>query len=125
VTNVTPFVTHVTNAAFTGGSAVYLDGAAALSNGQNTVEASLRWNLPAGNTVYLSFEVTGNGTLSLYEGATLIVAADLADGYQTLKYKALQKPLRMRAVYTPGVGDTGGSVLDNFESTGGLLILLQ
>lgn len=125
VTNVTPFVTHVTNAAFTGGSAVYLDGAAALYHGQNMVEASLRWNLPAGNTVYLSFEVVGNGTLSLYEGASLIVAADLADGYQTLKYKALQKPLRLRAVYTLGVGDTGGSLLDNFESSGGLLILLH
>ena len=73
----------------------------------------------------INFEVTGNGTLSLYEGIPLIVAADLADGYQTLKYKALQKPLRMRAVYTPGVGDTGGSLLDNFESTGGLLILLH
>jgi hypothetical protein len=31
----------------------------------------------------------------------------------------------MRAVYTPGVGDTGGALLDNFESTGGLLILLH
>ena len=126
VTNVTPFVTYVTNAAYAAGAAVYLDGAAARTNQQATVEMVAPWQLPPySRTVYLSSEVTGNGSLSVYEGAGLIDTLTVADGYQTLKYTALQNPCNLRFVYTPGTGDTGGALLDGFEGTAGLILLLR
>ena len=125
VTNVTPFVTYATNAAYKAGSAVYLDGAAARTNQQAAVEMATRWAIPFGHTVTLGFQVTGNGTLALYEGATTIGTATSADGAKKLKYPAAQNPAGFRFVYTPGTGDTGGALLDGFEGTGGLLILLR
>ena len=126
VTNVTPFVTYATNAAYVAGAAVYLDGHAARTNQQATVEMVAPWQLPPfSRTVYLSSEVTGNGTLAIYEGAGLIDTVTVADGYQTLKYTALQNPCNLRFVYTPGTGDTGGALLDGFKGTAGLIILLR
>jgi len=125
VTNVTPFVTYATNAAYKAGSAVYLDGAAARTNQQAAVEMATRWAIPFGHTVTFGFQVTGNGTLALYEGATTIGTATSADGAKKLKYPAAQNPAGFRFVYTPGTGDTGGALLDGFEGTGGLLILVR
>ena len=48
MTNVTPFVTYSTNAVYKAGSAVYLDGAAARTNAQATVEMAARWAIPYG-----------------------------------------------------------------------------
>jgi hypothetical protein len=125
VTEITPFVTWVTNAARVGGSAVYLDGAAARSNQLATVELTAPWPLPFGPTVLLAFEVTGSGTLSLYEGAGLIGTATVADGPRTLKYKSLQNPCALRFVYAAGVGDLGGALLDGFKGAGGMTLLVR
>jgi hypothetical protein len=125
VTGVTSFVTCATNAAFTSGSAVYLDGNAARTNVQATVELAARWAIPFGHTVTLGYLVTGNGTLALYEGTTPIGMATSADGAQMLKHPAAQNPAGFRFVYTPGNGDTGGALLDGFEGAGGLLLLLN
>jgi hypothetical protein len=126
VTEVTPFVTHATNAAYAAGSAVYLDGAAALADQQATVAMTASWQIPFGRTVLLSYEVTGNGTLALYEGAALIGTATAAAGPVTLKYAtAAQTPCLLRFVYTPAAGDPGGALVDAFAGTGGLLLLLH
>ncbi len=126
VTDITPFVTLSEGAGYLGGSAVVLDGAAARTNGQTGVSLTVPWSLPYGRTVFLSYEVTGNGTLSLYEGETLFETATAAAGPVTRKYTtAAQKPFALRAVYTPGAGDTGGAWLDAFEGTGALLLLLR
>jgi hypothetical protein len=125
VTEITPFVTYVTNTSFTGGHAVYLDGVAAQTNQQTTVTMTAPWQIPFGRTVYLSFAVTGNGALVLAEGETQIGSATFLDGTVTLKYKALALPCNLRFVYTPGANDTGGAWLDAFEGSGGMLFLLQ
>ena len=96
-----------------------------LDETQAAVEMATRWAIPFGHTVTLGFQVTGNGTLALYEGATTIGTATSADGAKKLKYPAAQNPAGFRFVYTPGTGDTGGALLDGFEGTGGLLILLR
>ena len=57
--------------------------------------------------------------------AGLIDTLTVADGYQTLKYTALQNPCNLRFVYTPGTGDTGGALLDGFEGAAGLILLLR
>jgi len=49
----------------------------------------------------------------------------LADGYQTLKYGVQGKPCSLRAVYAVAEGDTGGALLDAFESAGGFMLLLR
>jgi len=126
VSEITPFVTYVTNAAYTAGSAVYLDGHAAQTNGQSTVGMTAPWYLPVGRTVKLHCTVTGNGTLALYEGETMIGTATSADGDVELKVRtAAQNPCPLRFVYTPGTGDTGGALLDTFENTGGILMMLR
>ncbi|NLC82891.1 MAG: hypothetical protein GX748_17065 [Lentisphaerae bacterium] len=125
VTAITPFVTHAEDPSCTGGSAVYLDGASARCNGQESVELELSWNLIATATIYLTFEVDGAGTLTIYEGDQPIAGAVLADGLQTLKHKALQKPALLRAVYAAPDGDTGGALLDAFENAGGFMLLLR
>ncbi len=126
VTEVSPFVTYATNDAYLAGHAVYLDGAAARTNGQATVEMTAPWYLPFGRTVRLRYEVTGTGTLALYEGVSLLGTATSANGYQTLKVEtAAQKPCPLRFVYTVGTSDTGGVLLDAFEGTGGMLFMLR
>jgi hypothetical protein len=126
VTGITPFVTRTNDIAYVGGTAVYLDGAAALGDGQAEIALAAPWHLPYGRSVNLRFEVTGAGTLTLYEGATPIAAAGAADGCVTLKHTAAaQKPFPFRAVYAVGGGDTGGAWLDAFEGSGGLLLLLR
>jgi hypothetical protein len=125
VTAVTPFVTHTNHASYTGGTAVYLDGAAARSYGQESVELELVWDLRAATAISLSFEVDGAGTLTLYEDDQLIASAVSQDGFQTIKYTVQQKPTCLRAVYAAPAGDTGGALLDAFEGVGGTLILLR
>jgi len=125
VTEITSFVTHAEAPGLAGGSAVYLDGHAARTNQLATVSLTAPWQIPFGKTVYLSFEVTGSGTLSLYEGETLITTAQLADGYQTFKYRALQNPCPLRAVYTVGTQDTGGTILDDFKDAGGMILFFK
>lgn len=125
VTAITPFVTHAEDAAYTGGSAVYLDGAAARDNGLESVELELSWNLNSATTVFLAFEVDGAGTLTFYEDDQPIAVAFLADGFRIVKYKVRQKPARLRAVYAAPEGDTGGARLDAFESVGGFTLLLR
>lgn len=126
VTAVSPFVTYATNVAYLAGSAVYLDGNAARTNGQATVEMTAPWYLPFGRTIRLHYEVTGTGTLALYEGANLLGTATSANGYQTLKFEtAAQTPSPLRFVYTIGSSDTGGALMDAFEGTGGTLFLLR
>ncbi len=125
VTAVTPFVTHTNHASYIGSTAVYLDGAAARSYGQASVELELVWELKAATTISLSFEVDGAGTLTLYEDDQPIASAVLQDGFRTVKYKVRQKPARLRAVYAVPEGDTGGARLDAFESIGGFTLLLR
>ncbi|HQQ92259.1 MAG TPA: hypothetical protein PLU38_10385, partial [Kiritimatiellia bacterium] len=71
-------------------------------------------------------EVTGSGTLTLYEGETPITALTSGDGAVTLKHlTAAQKPFPLRVVYTVGEGDTGGALLDAFEGSTGMLFMLK
>jgi len=125
VTNVSPFVTYATNAVYEAGSAVYLDGYAARTNAQASVALAASWSIPYGKTVTFDCLVTGNGSLSLYEDETVIATVTSVDGQQTVKYRVAQTPSAIRAVYTPGTGDVGGALLDNFDSTGGLLLMLR
>lgn len=125
VTEITPFVTHAEAPGLAGGNAVYLDGHAARTNQLAAVSLTAPWQIPFGKTVYLSFEVTGSGTLSLYEDETLITTAQLADGYQTFKYRAIQNPCPLRAVYTVGAQDTGGAILDDFKDAGGMILFFK
>jgi hypothetical protein len=126
VTEASPFATYAINDAYRAGSAVYLDGAAALADGFAEVALAAPWHLPFGRTVTLRYAVTGNGALALYEGGTLLATATAADGPVTLKVAtAAQKPFPLRFVYTPGAGDTGGALLDAFEGSGGMILLLR
>ncbi len=125
VTNVSPFVTYSTNVAYEAGNAVYLDGAAARTNAQASVSLAASWAIPYGMTVTIACEVTGNGTLALYEDNTVIATLTAADGLQTVKYRVARNPSAIRALYSPGTGDTGGALLDNFDSKGGLLLMVR
>jgi len=125
VTEVTAFVTQVTNVAYTAETAVQLDGQAALAYQQTTVEMSLVWSLMGAETFTYNAEVTGNGVLQVYEESSLILTTDSSDGLQTIKYKALQNPCNLNFVYTPAAGDTGGAILDAFDLQSGLIIFLR
>jgi len=126
VSEITPFVTHAAQPEFVGGSAVYLDGAAARADGQSEITMSVPWNIPYGRSVKLRGEVTGSGTLALYEGETLIITVTVADGAFALKHlSSAQRPFPLRAVYTVGDNDTGGALLDAFESSAGMLFMLK
>ncbi|HQA38912.1 MAG TPA: choice-of-anchor Q domain-containing protein, partial [Kiritimatiellia bacterium] len=126
VSDLTPFVTHDAQAAHAGGSAVYLDGAAARADSQSAITMSAPWYVPYGRSVTLRGEVTGSGTLTLYEGETPITALTSGDGAVTLKHlTAAQKPFPLRVVYTVGEGDTGGALLDAFEGSTGMLFMLK
>ena len=126
VADASPFATHSADGSHKDGTAVYLDGAAALADQQAEVALSAPWHLPFGRTVTLRYEVTGNGTLSVYEGETLLATATSTDGYTVKKIATtVQKPCPFRFVYTPGAGDTGGAFLDAFEGSGGMIMLLR
>ena len=126
VSDLTPFVTHAAQAEHAGGSAVYLNGAAALADGQSAITMSAPWYIPYGRSVTLRGEVTGSGTLTLYEGETPITALTSGDGAVTLKHlTAAQKSFPLRVVYTVGEGDTGGALLDAFEGSTGMLFMLK
>ena len=126
VTEVTSFVTHITNSLFFGASAVNLDGEAALTYDQDSVEMNMVWPIPGAlHSFTYNAEVTGNGTLQVYENTTLILTADLNDGLQNLKHSTVQNPSNLRFVYTPETGDTGGAVLDAFDLNSGLLIIIN
>lgn len=126
VTDITPFVTYAEDSGYFGGSAVYLDGAAAQADGFSSVGMTAPWNVPHGRTVWLAYAVTGTGTLGVYDGETLIDEVDQTDGQIALKYTtAVQNPFPLSFVYTAGTGDTGGALLDAFEGTGGLIIMLR
>ena len=125
VTNVSPFVIYATNASYKARSAVYLDGRAARTNAQTLVALAASWAIPYGKTVTFDCQVTGNGSLALYEDETVIATLTSADGQQTVKYRVARNPSAVRAAYTPDVGDTGGALLDNFDSTGGLILMVH
>ena len=97
VADLTPFVTHAAQTAYLGGSAVYLDGAAARTNGQSEITMGVPWYVPYGRSATLRGEVTGNGTLVFYEGESLITTLTSGDGAFTLKHPtAAQKPFPLR-----------------------------
>ncbi len=126
VADLTPFVTHAAQTAYLGGSAVYLDGAAARTNGQSEITMGVPWYVPYGRSATLRGEVTGNGTLVFYEGESLITTLTSGDGAFTLKHPtAAQKPFPLRIVYAVGDGDTGGAFLDAFEGSSGMLFMLK
>ena len=126
VTEASPFATYAVDGAYRNGNAVYLNGAAALIDQQAEVALAAPWTLPFGRTVTVRYEVTGNGILTVYEGETLLATATSVDGYTTQKIStAAQKPCPLRFVYTPGAGDTGGAMLDAFEGSGGMIMLLR
>lgn len=70
-------------------------------------------------------EVTGNGTLEVYEGTTLALSTDAGDGAQNIEHRTSNDPCNLRFVYTPEPGDTGGVILDAFDLQRGLLIIVR
>ena len=126
VSDLTPFVTHAAQTAHVGGSAVYLDGAAARADNQSAITMTAPWHIPYGRSVTLRGEVTGSGALALYEGESLIMTLISGDGEFALKHlTSAQKPFPLRVVYTVGASDAGGALLDAFEGSTGMLFMLK
>jgi len=126
VSDISPFVTHTENSSYIGGNAVYLDGAAAQTAGLDNVSITTPWYVFNGRTVSISFQVTGGGTLAIYEGETLIDEIMQQDGAVTQKYATSnQDPSPLRFVYTVVENETGGAILDAFENLGGMLLIIR
>ena len=105
---------------------MYLDSASARADNQSAITMSAPWHIPYGRSVTLRGEVTGSGTISLYEGESLITTLTSGDGVFALKHlTSAQKPFPLHIVYTVGDNDAGGALLDAFEGSTGMLFMLK